>query len=143
MTWNNVRARVWTQRRINATREPLRVLVVDDNREAAEALATYLTFENLTLYTAFGGREAIETCLACKPQLVIMDITMPECSGFEAALALRDDPRTAHIGIIAFTALDESEVRRHLQDHEFDGYCQKGQPPSKLVTLLKFMQEDS
>jgi CheY-like chemotaxis protein len=65
-----------------------------------------------------------------------MDISMPVCDGFQAALALRRDSRTAGIGIIAFTALDETEVKRQLSDHEFDGYYQKGQSPTKLVALV-------
>ena len=64
---------------------------------------------------------------------------MPDCNGYEAARMLRHDPRTAALAIIAFTALDESEVRRNLTDHEFDAYCQKGQAPSTLFALVSLM----
>jgi two-component system, OmpR family, response regulator len=40
--------------------------------------------------------------------------------------------------ILAFTALDESEVRRHLTHITFDGYCQKGQSPAALVALIEY-----
>src|SRR5476651_2269678 len=61
----------------------------------------------------------------------------PGCNGYEATFALRQDRRTSGTIILAFTALnDDAEVRELLADHSFDGYCQKGQPPSKLVTLL-------
>jgi two-component system, OmpR family, response regulator len=65
-----------------------------------------------------------------------MGISMPECTGFEAARALRLDVHTEGIAIIAFTALDEDEVRRYLADHEFDGYAQKGQSPGSLLALI-------
>jgi CheY-like chemotaxis protein len=70
------------------------------------------------------------------PDVVIMDISMPGLNGVEATRALRRDLRTGNIVVIAFTALDEDEVLRHLTHLIFDGYCQKGQPPSVLVGLI-------
>ncbi|QIE29399.1 Response regulator receiver domain protein (plasmid) [Caballeronia sp. SBC1] len=130
---------LWTNRRVQVNGEQMRVLVVDDNHNAAEALATYLSFENLQCRMAFGGVEAIAVGIAWAPHAIIMDISMPGCSGFEAALTLRQDGRTCGIAIVAFTALDESEVRSHIIDSEFDGYCQKGQTPANLVALVMSM----
>ena len=116
---------------------PLRVLVVDDNRNAAEAMASYLSFENMQCRVAFGGLEAIAIGTHWAPQVILMDISMPECNGYEATLALRQDKRTNGTIIVAFTALnDDGDVRKHLVNHSFDGYSQKGQPPSKLVALV-------
>lgn len=126
----------WTDRRVMVHHTPLQILVVDDNVNAAEALAAYLSFERMECRVAFGGRDAILMATSSVPHAIVMDISMPECTGFEAALALRHDQRTREIAIIAFTALDEIEVRRHSTDHEFDGYCQKGQSPAHLVTLI-------
>lgn len=61
---------------------------------------------------------------------------MPHCNGFEAARALRADPHTRGIAIIAHTALDEAEVRRQVTGPEFDGYVQKGRPLGHLLTLI-------
>lgn len=130
------RAAPWTARRVVVYNEPFRVLVVDDNKNAAEAMAAYLAFERMECRVAFGGVEAISIATAWVPHVIIMDISMPDCTGFEASLALRRDQRTSGIAIIAFTALDETEVLRHLTDHEFDGYCQKGQPPTHLLALI-------
>jgi len=116
---------------------PLRVLVVDDNRNAAEAMASYLSFENMQCRVAFGGFEAIAIGTHWAPHVILMDISMPECNGYEATFALRQDKRTSGTIILAFTALnDDGDVRKHLVDHLFDGYSQKGQPPSKLATLV-------
>ncbi|BFG80136.1 hypothetical protein PTKU46_81700 [Paraburkholderia terrae] len=52
------------------------------------------------------------------------------------ARALRQNPRTAGIAIVAHIALDEAEVRRHPAGHEFDGYVQKGRPHGDLVALI-------
>jgi two-component system OmpR family response regulator len=83
-----------------------------------------------------GGMEAVKVGVAWRPHVIVMDISMPRCNGFQAAVALRNDKRTRGIAIIAFTALDEMEVRRHLTDKEFDGYCQKGQGPAHLAALI-------
>lgn len=112
--------------------------MVDDNHNAAEAMMAFLSFESMTCRAAFGGLEAIAVGTDWAPHVILMDISMPACNGFEATLALRGDKRTSGAVILAFTALnDDAEVRKYLDDHSFDGYCQKGQAPSKLVTLLK------
>lgn len=115
---------------------PLRVLIVDDNRDAAEALSAYLTFERMECRVALGGLQAISIGTAWAPHAIIMDISMPGFTGIEAALALRQEPVTSEIVIIAFTALDEADVRRQTVAGQFDGYCQKGQSPALLVALI-------
>ena len=114
----------------------LRILVVDDNHNAAEALAAYLSFEDVECRMVFGGAEAISIGTAWLPHVIAMDISMPECTGVKAAFALRHNRRTSGITIIAVTALDETEVCRHLTAEEFDGYFQKGQSPANLLALV-------
>lgn len=137
MTWKqNERAWAWTKRINYVDGKSPRILVVDDNQSAAQALVTYLGFEDMEPRPAYGGEEAIAVARSWLPDLIIMDISMPYCNGLDASRILRADATTQGIAIIAFTALDEGEVRRHLADHEFDGYCQKGQPPTTLVALI-------
>jgi two-component system OmpR family response regulator len=127
----------WTRRSIDVGGRQPRVLVVDDNHNAAEAMAAFLSFESMTCRVAFGGLEAISVGTDWAPHVILMDISMPECNGYEATLALRGDQRTSGTVILAFTALnDDAEVRKHLDDQSFDGYCQKGQAPGKLVALV-------
>lgn len=128
--------RPWTARRVPLNGGALRVLVVDDNYNAANALTAYLSLEDIECRAVFGGAEAIDMGRGWAPHVILMDISMPQCNGFEAARALRNDPRTGEIAIIAHTALDETEVRRQVTGHEFDGYVQKGRPPSQLVALV-------
>jgi two-component system, OmpR family, response regulator len=126
----------WTQRHVEVSGPQLRVLIVDDNSNSAHALAAYLSLENMECRLAYGGVEAVAVGTDWTPDVIIMDISMPGCSGFEATFAPRHDPRTCNVVIVAFTALDEAEVRKHLADQEFDGYCQKGQTPANLVGLV-------
>jgi CheY-like chemotaxis protein len=132
--------RPWTARRVPVNGATLRVLVVDDNSNAALALAAYLGAEAIEARAVFGGVEALDLGRAWIPHVILMDLTMPQCDGFEAARALRQDPRTSQIAIIAHTALDETEVRRHqLTGDEFDGYVQKGRPLPQVVALIRHL----
>lgn len=130
------RFHAWTRRHINHDATPLRVLVVDDNHNAAEALATYLLLENIDCRVAFSGLDAVGLGTSWVPHVIVMDISMPDCTGSEAARMLRSNQRTASIVIVAFTAIDESELRQQADEREFDGYCQKGQSPMSLVSLI-------
>jgi two-component system, OmpR family, response regulator len=132
----NARPAIWTSRRVPRGTSKIRVLVVDDNVSAAQALATYLSLEGMECEAAFGGRAAVTFATEFRPHVIIMDISMPGCNGYQAALALRADARTNEVAIIAFTALDESELHQHVIDQEFDAYYQKGQAPSRLATLV-------
>ncbi|MFM0520397.1 MULTISPECIES: response regulator [Caballeronia] len=84
-------------------------------------MAAYLTLEGMQCRTAFGGREANLIGTAWTPHVILMDISMPERNGFDAARVLRQELRTDSIAIVAHTALDEPEVRRQATADEFDG----------------------
>jgi len=92
----------------------VRVLVVDDNVQAVELTATVLEAEGYRVLRAYGGAEAIEVARRARPDLVILDLIMPEVSGFEVARALRESEHTARIPILVLTAKDltaEDHVR--------------------------------
>jgi CheY-like chemotaxis protein len=94
-----------------------RVLVVDDNVQAVELLAGALDAMGYGVLRAYGGAEAIEAARGARPDLVILDLIMPEVSGFEVAKALRASVETAHIPILVLTAKDlTAEDRTRLRD---------------------------
>ena len=102
--------------RPNGTRgTSARVLVVEDNVKAVELLATVLEAEGYRVLRAYGGAEAIEVAHSARPDLVILDLMMPEVSGFEVVRALRASAQTARIPIMVLTARDLSaEDHAHL-----------------------------
>lgn len=100
-------------------------------------MAAYLGVEAIETRAAFGGFEAIDMARAWRPHVILMDLTMPQCDGYQATQVLRQDPQTSQIIIIAHTALDETEVRRHQVD--FDGYIQKGRSLPQLVALIRLL----
>ncbi|HVZ44075.1 MAG TPA: response regulator [Ramlibacter sp.] len=81
-----------------------KVLVVDDDPKAVELLATYLDRPRWTVLRAHGGREAIECAVRERPDLIVLDLTMPEVSGFDVVEDLRNRAETAATPIIVLTS---------------------------------------
>ncbi|MBL8807364.1 MAG: PleD family two-component system response regulator [Rhodospirillales bacterium] len=88
-----------------------RVLVVDDVLPNVKLLEARLTSEYFHVVTAFGGQEALDKAFASPPDIVLLDVMMPQMDGFEACRRLKADPRTCHVPVIMVTALSASEDR--------------------------------
>jgi signal transduction histidine kinase/CheY-like chemotaxis protein len=89
---------------ISGARSVCRVLVVDDDPKTVELLATYLQGPNYQVLRARGGKEGIETARRELPDLIVLDLMMPEVSGFEVVEVLQHSPRTAMIPVVVVTA---------------------------------------
>ena len=82
----------------------LKVLVVDDDPKAVELIAVRVMDMASTVLRAYGGREAIETACRELPDLIVLDLMMPEVNGFDVVEALQQQPDTARIPIMVVTA---------------------------------------
>jgi CheY-like chemotaxis protein len=80
------------------------ILVVDDDPKAVEVIATFLPTPGYAVVRAYGGKEAITLAQQLRPDLILLDLMMPEVSGFDVVEALRLDPNTARIPILVVTA---------------------------------------
>ena len=86
-------------------RKPMtRVLVVDDDPKAVELLAAYLHGPRYSVSRAHGGKEGIAMAQRERPDLIVLDLMMPEVSGFDVVEVLKDSPETATIPIVVVTA---------------------------------------
>ena len=83
-----------------------RVLVVDDDPQTVRLLSTVLTNDGYEVLKVYGGSEAIETAISQSPDLIILDMMMPQVDGFQVIRRLTNDPRTCDIPIVICTALD-------------------------------------
>jgi len=83
---------------------PSRILVVDDDRQAVELAALSVVSLPVTVLRAYGGSEAIAAARRELPDLIVLDLMMPEVSGFDVVDALGRYPATAHIPIVVVTA---------------------------------------
>jgi CheY-like chemotaxis protein len=88
----------------SAPGEPALVLVVDDVADGREICAEYLTFRKYRVATAADGLEALAKAFELVPDVILMDLSLPELDGWEATRRLKNDERTRHIPIIALTA---------------------------------------
>jgi CheY-like chemotaxis protein len=93
---------------------PQTLLVIDDDPKVVQLLANYLTPAGFKLLSAFGGQEGIEVARRQLPDLIVLDLMMPEVSGFDVVDALKLDPSTAAIPIIILTAQSISAKERAL-----------------------------
>lgn len=92
------------------------VLVVDDNRATVEMLARIFSIHQFNVLRAYNGREAIAIARTEQPDLIILDVMMPEVNGYEVIAELRQDPSTAAIPTIFLTAKDSpADVERGMQ----------------------------
>jgi PAS domain S-box-containing protein len=80
------------------------VLVVDDDRDAVELIAVRILGLASTVLRAYGGREAIDAARRELPDLIVLDLMMPEVNGFDVVVALNEHPDTARIPIMVVTA---------------------------------------
>jgi CheY-like chemotaxis protein len=133
----SVRHAMWTHRRLAIDPDrAVRVLVVDDNETAAEALSLALGEDGYETRYVFGGVAAIQLVSHWVPDVIVLDINMPEYDGFETAHLLRCLTNTRNAGIIAFTALSAPDVARQGLPAGFDAYCQKGCALDALPSLI-------
>jgi CheY-like chemotaxis protein len=105
--------------------ESKRVLVVDDNADAAFVVAELLKFRGHEVEVAFGGPEGYAAAVAMAPDVVLLDIGMPVMNGYQVAVALRSDAKTRAIRLIALTAWGDAESRARAVSSGFDRHLVK------------------
>ncbi|MEW6760013.1 MAG: ATP-binding protein [Pseudomonadota bacterium] len=106
-------------------REGLRVLVVDDNRDAAETLAALLSHAGHSAPVANDGHQALRMLTSFQPHVVFLDLGMPGMSGYEVAAAIRRDPRNADVRLVALTGWGGEADRARTAQAGFDRHLTK------------------
>jgi CheY-like chemotaxis protein len=86
--------------------------VVDDDPKAVEVIAAFLPTPAYAVVRAYGGAEAITLAQSLHPDLILLDLMMPEVNGFDVVEALQRNPATAHIAILVVTAKTITEMDR-------------------------------
>jgi signal transduction histidine kinase len=108
-----------------AAAHPRRVLVVDDNRDSAESLAQLLRLFGHEIWQVYSGRDALAAVRVRRPDVVLLDIGMPDLSGYEVARQIRAEPSLAATTLIALTGYGSEEDRRRSAAAGFDGHLVK------------------
>jgi signal transduction histidine kinase len=113
-----------------------RILVVDDNVDAAESLAMLLRMEGHDVRVAHDGSAALAAVEADPPDLMFLDIGMPVMNGYDVAQRLRQWPGLEHLLLVAMTGWGQEEDRRRSQEAGFDHHLVKPVEPDALHQLL-------
>ncbi len=117
-----------------------RILVVDDNRDAALSLAMLLKLTGNDTQTAHDGLEALDAVAAFRPDLVLLDIGMPKLNGYDAAQRIREQPWGKNIVLVALTGWGQEEDKRRSLDAGFNFHMVKPVDPAALEKLLATLQ---
>lgn len=115
---------------------PMRVLVADDNRDSAMSLRMLLELLGHAVETAADGREAVERFRVFSPDLVLLDIGMPEMNGYEACRCIRTIEGARAVTIVALTGWGQENDKRSASAAGFDDHVVKPIDPERLEALL-------
>ena len=114
-----------------------RILVVEDNEKNMKLFRDVLKATGYRTLEATTGGEAVELATEQAPDLVLMDIQMPDVDGVEALRRLRADERTAAIPVLAVTAQAMQGDREHFLAEGFDGYLSKPVNVRELIGTVR------
>jgi signal transduction histidine kinase len=116
--------------------KPLHVLVVEDNRDAAETLRSVLQLHGHKVAVAYSGPDGVETAERWQPDVVLCDIGLPGLDGYGVAGKLRQNPSTANALLVAVTGYGQNEDRYRSHEAGFDRHLVKPVDPEVLLAIL-------
>jgi CheY-like chemotaxis protein len=114
-----------------------RVLVVDDNVDSAEAIGRLLQLKGHDVRCAFDGASAITIAQQFGPDLILLDISLPDIDGYEVLRRLREQPHASQPLVAAVTGFGQPEDRRRTQEAGFDYHLVKPFGPDALMALIQ------
>ncbi len=119
----------------------VRILVVDDNRDAADTCAELLELSGHHVQTAYTGREALELAATFRPHAIILDIGLPDFSGYALAKLIRGTKWGRNALLIAVTGWGQSEDKRRAQEAGFDHHLAKPVSTEALESALQMIKD--
>ncbi|WP_296950938.1 ATP-binding protein [uncultured Massilia sp.] len=114
----------------------LRVMVVDDNVDAAQMLAALLEVQGHAVSVEYDGRGALERALGECPDVLLLDIGLPDIDGYELARRLRARPETARAMLVALTGYGQHQDREEAKQAGFDHYLVKPADLNEVNAVL-------
>jgi two-component system CheB/CheR fusion protein len=111
---------------------PRRVLIADDNQDGAESLSMLLQLSGHEVHLAHSGADALTVAEQLRPDVAVLDIGMPDMSGYDVAQRIRKEPWGQQITLIALTGWGQDNDKRRAQAAGFDHHCTKPVDPDDL-----------
>ena len=118
------------------------ILVVDDLADNLVLVSLSLQNNGYRVVTANNGEEAIKIASLARPDLILLDLAMPEMDGLSAARRIRQMPELQQVPIIALTAFDTSGFRQAAYEAGFDAYLTKPLDFDRLNHLIGMLLND-
>ena len=115
------------------------ILVVDDYQDAREMYAVYLQFSGFRVAEARNGNEAVTQAFSLRPDLILMDLSLPGMDGWEATRLLKADDRTKHIPVVALTGHALAGASEGAKKAGCDSFVTKPCLPDDLVVEVRRM----
>ena len=119
-----------------------RVLVVDDYPDAREMYGEYLEYCGFDVVQASNGMEALQRALDTKPDIILMDLSLPVMDGWEATRRLKADKRTEHIPVVALTGHALAGISEGAKRAGCDAFVTKPCLPEDLVKEIRRILDD-
>ena len=123
--------------RDRAQRGQIKVLMVDDNVDAVNALDQVMRFYGYETVVAYSGRDALRLMDSARPDVVILDLAMPEISGFDLAQRFRETRSADDLLLIALTAWGDTVATELTEAAGFDFHVVKPGDPAALSALIE------
>lgn len=114
-----------------------KVLIVDDNHDAARLLSLIVKMLGNEIRLAGNGEEAIQVAAEFNPEVILMDIGMPRMNGYEAARRIRQEPWGQSMMLVALTGWGQDEDKQRTREAGFDFHLVKPAEPAELQRLLE------
>ena len=122
---------------VATTAKQPRILAVDDNEDNLLLLSEVLNAFDCSLLTATSGQIALTIAQAYNPDLILLDVMLPDLNGIEVVLQLKHNPTTENIPVIAVTALASEEDRDRLLAVGCSGYLSKPYMIEDLEAIVR------
>jgi signal transduction histidine kinase/DNA-binding response OmpR family regulator len=124
------------QQEENKTAPSHTLLIVDDNKDLTDYLATALKDRFKTIWVAADGEEALRLCREKRPHIVVSDIQMPHMNGYELCKQIKEDLEISHIPVILLTARNDEESQLYGYKNGADAYITKPFEVSMLYAIV-------
>ncbi|PLX70589.1 MAG: response regulator [Denitrovibrio sp.] len=115
----------------------MKVLIADDELRLRKVVSLHLKKSGFEVIEAGNGKQAIDIAQECMPDVIVLDVMMPEMTGLEACKALKALPELTSVPIILLTAMADSEDVKKGHEAGADAYLTKPFSPKELIDIIK------
>ena len=119
------------------TQESRLILIIDDDVDQADVLRHRLSSQGYTTQTAYCGKDGLQFAVDEHPDLVLLDLRLPDLDGFDVCKVLADNPQTCDIPVVILSGMERPDVIRRSRSSGGQFYVRKPYDPNVLLVLIQ------